>query len=354
MNLRKVVLAFGLAFAMIVGGGVATWAQTPPPGGALSLAKQCGPGVSGTATFTVTASFEGQSQTLPGATLACGASESLPAGSLPVGFMVTLHETTPATGAVAVADVHITITAADQSVTIINNPPPSGGLNIHKVCPTGFTGTASFSVAFTLANDASGGSSTVDVPCGQTSAVAIPEAANFANTRFTAHETSAPPGTTAAPDQSGTLSTSARTLTFADTAPAGALSINKTCATGVSGSATFAVTVTPMGGTAQSVNATVACGATVVVTIPAAVAVIDAAVKIHESAPAANGVAAADVTATLTASAQAVTINNTAAPVVVPVLAQTGRPGLPEADLPLMLGAMLVAAGLALWRRRTS
>jgi hypothetical protein len=81
--------------------------------------------------------------------------------------------------------------------------------------------------------------------------------------------------------------------------------------------------------------------------------VIGAAVKIHESTAPTNGVAAADVSATLTASTQMVTINNTAAVVVVPVLPQTGRPGLPESGLPLMLGAMLIATGLLLLRRRT-
>jgi hypothetical protein len=355
-------------------------------------------------------------------------------------------------GAVAAADVHFTITAVDQSFTIVNNPPVSGGLSIHKACPVGFIGTASFAVAFTLADDSSGGSSTVDVPCGQTKPVVIPASANFSNTRFTAHEASAPLGMNAAADQSGTLSASAQTLTFTDMAaagPAGVLSIHKTCAAGVSGSATFAVTVAPAGVTSQSVNVTVACGATVPAAIPAGVAlvgagvtvhestpptngaaaadvtatlsadaqtltinnalhstgtlsihktcasgvsgtanftvtvtppdataaqisvtvacgqttavavpaaknVIGAAVKIHESTPPTHGVAAADVSAALTASAQTVTINNTAAPPgVVPVLAQTGRSGLPAAGLSLLLGAMLIASGVGLLRRRT-
>jgi hypothetical protein len=450
MNLRKVVLALVLASGMSLGGAVAAGAQLEP-GGAVNFTKVCGPGVSGTATFALTLTFEGVPVTIPDFPIDCGASDGLPPGG-PIGTQGTLHETTPPMGAVAAADVHFTITAVDQSFTIVNNPPVSGGLSIHKVCPAGFIGTASFAVAFTLADDSSGGSSTVDVPCGQTKPVVIPASANFTNTRFSAHESSPPLGTTTAADQSGTLSASAQTLTFTDTAaagPAGVLSIHKTCAAGVSGSATFAVTVAPAGVTSQSVNATVACGTTVPVAIPAGVALVGAAVTVHESTPPTNGAAAADVTATLsadaqtltindalhstgtlsihktcasgvsgtatfavtvtppdataaqisvnvacgqttavavpaaknvigsavkihestppthgvaaadasatlTASAQTVTINNTAAPAaVVPVLAQTGRSGLPTGGLSLLLGAMLIASGVDLLRRRT-
>jgi hypothetical protein len=132
----------------------------------------------------------------------------------------------------------------------------------------------------------------------------------------------------------------------------GALKIHKTCASGVSGTATFAVTVTPVGAAAAQVSASVACGQTVVVAVPAAANVIGAAVKIHESSPPTNGVAAADVTATLTTADQTVTINNAAA--VVAVLAQTGGARLPQSGLPaalLMLGALLVASGVGLRRR---
>jgi hypothetical protein len=313
MTLRKLVLAVVLAFGMILGVSIAASAQIEL-GGALSITKQCGPGVSGTATFDLTATFEGQSQTFPGATVACGATETIPAGTLPVGLMLTLHETIAPSGAVPVADVHITITASDQTVVIVNNPPVSGGLSIHKACPTGFVGTASFSVAFTLAGGGSGGSSSVDVLCGQTKPVTIPARANFTNTDFTVHESSAPLGTNGAADQSSTLSASPQTLTFTDTAaagPAGVLSIHKTCAPGVSGSATFSVTITPTGATAQSVNVTVACGATVPVTVPASVSLVGAAVTVHETVPPNNGAAAADVTATLSADAQTLTVNNT-------------------------------------------
>ncbi len=312
MKLRKLVLALVLASGMILGVSIAASAQVQP-GGALSITKQCGPGVSGTATFDLTATFEGQSQTFPGATVACGATETIPAGTLPVGLMLTLHETSAPTGAVAVADVHITITASDQTVVIVNNPPVSGGLSIHKACPTGFVGTATFSVAFTLADGGSGGSSSLDVLCGQTKAVTIPAGANFTNTDFTVHESSAPLGTNGAADQSGTLSASRQTLTFTDTAaagPAGVLSIHKTCGSGVSGSATFSVTITPTGASAQTVNVTVACGATVAVPVPTAASLVGAAVTVHETVPPTNGAAAADLTATLSADAQTLTINN--------------------------------------------
>jgi hypothetical protein len=450
MGLRRAMLALALASGMSLGGAIAAGAQ-PEPGEGVDITKACGPGVSGEAIFdfTITA-IDGRTTTVSDIPFPCGQTLPIPAGA-PIGTEGTFHETQPATGGVLAADLHFTITAAHQSFTIVNNPPVSGGLNIHKVCPAGFIGTATFAVAFTLADDSSGGSSSVDVPCGETKPVVIPASANFTNTRFTAHESSPPLGTNGAADQSGTLSASATTLTFTDTAPAGVLSIHKTCAAGVSGSAIFAVTTTPVGGTAQSVNATVACGATVAVPIPAGVALVGASVKVHEATPPTNGaaaadvtvtltadaqtvtianalhttgvlsihktcasgvsgsatfsvtvtpveataaqitvsvpcgqtvpvvvpaaknvigsgvkihestppthgVAAADVTATLTASDQTVTINNSAAPapVVVPVLAQTGRPGEPASELPLMLGAMLIAAGLGTLRRRTT
>jgi hypothetical protein len=312
MKLRKLVLALALASGMGLVASIAASAQEPVPGGAVNITKTCGPGVSGTATFDLTLTYLGQSVTIPDLPIDCGATETVPAG-LPVGTQGTLHETAPPTGAVVAADAHFTVTAADQSITVVNNPPVSGGLSIHKICPTGFIGTAGFSVTFTLANGASGDSSSVNVPCGQTKPVSIPASANFTHTSFTAHETSAALGTNAAADQSGTLSASAQTLTFTDSAaagPAGVLSIHKTCGTGVSGSATFNVTIAPTGATAQSVTATVACGATVPVAIPAAVALVGAALTVHETTPPTNGAAAADVTATLSADAQTLTINN--------------------------------------------
>lgn len=309
MKLPKVVLAFVLALGMSLGMSAVAGAQGES-GGALSVTKQCGPGVSGSATFTITYTILTVTNTAV-VSIQCRSTMPFPAGTFVVGTVLTFHETTPPAGAVAVADKTITVTAIDQSVTIVNNPPTSGGLSIHKVCPPGFNGTATFSVTFTLANDASGGSSSVNVPCGQTTAVSIPSGSNFTNTTFVAHESTPPVGAKAAVDQSGHLSGDAQTLTFTDTAgPAGALRIHKICASGVSGTASFSITVTPIGATAQTVTMPVECGETVTVAIPSAVALVGAAVTVHETTPPTHGLAAADFNATLSANAQTLTINN--------------------------------------------
>jgi hypothetical protein len=79
---------------------------------------------------------------------------------------------------------------------------------------------------------------------------------------------------------------------------------------------------------------------------------------LHEATPPTNGVAASDVTIIVQAGTIK-TINNTAASVAAtprpstPVLATTGGGGNPMLPWPaLLLGALLVAAGAGLLRRR--
>jgi hypothetical protein len=351
MNLRKVMLALALAFGMSLGQIVMTGAQEP--GGALNFTKACGPGVSGMATFVLTLTIPGIPNpiVIPAFPVPCGATESVPAGTAPVGTTGTLHETIPPTGAVAAADLHFTVTTANQSFTIVNNAAAAGAagvLSIHKSCATGVSGSATFAV--TVAQQ----TVNATVACGGTVPVAIPAAVALVGAAVMVHETTPATNGAVAADVTATLSASAQTLTIDNAlATTGVVSLRKTCASGVTGTATFVVTVTPAEAAAAEISMTVSCGQTSALAVPAASNVIGAAVKIHESTPPTNGVAGADVSATLTASAQTVTINNAAAVAVVPVLPQTGRPGMPEPVLPLLLGAMMIATGFVLPRRWT-
>jgi hypothetical protein len=266
------------------------------------------------------------------------------------------HETTPPQGTNGAADQSGTLSASAQTLTFTDTAAagPAGVLSIHKTCAAGISGSATFAVTVAPAG-ATAQSVNATVACGATVPVAIPAGVALVGAAVTVHEATPPTNGAAAADATATLSADAQTLTINNALQmTGVLSIHKTCNSGVSGSAMFVVTVTPPEATAAQISVNVACGQTAAVTVPAAKNVIGAAVKIHESTPPTHGVAAADVSATLTASAQTVTVNNTAAAaVVVPVLAQTGRPGLPATGLPLMLGVMLIASGVALLRRRT-
>jgi hypothetical protein len=318
MKLPKLVAAVVLALGASLGASLAVGAQglIELNGGAVTVTKLCGPGITGTAVFDLTVSLGTQSQTLTGVEIDCGDKWAEPAHALIAGMGLKFHETDPPTGAVAAADKTVSVTTSDQTATIVNNPPASGGLSIQKVCPTGFTGTATFTAKFFLADSDIFDTSSVSVPCGGTTAVTIPVGFNFANSTYTVHESTAALGTKTAADQSGDMDVDAQTITFTDTAaagPSGAFSINKTCATGVTGSASFSVTVTPVGATAQTVTQAVECGSTTPVGIPAAVALVGAAVTVHETTPPTHGIPASDVTGTLSADAQTVTIHNAAA-----------------------------------------
>jgi hypothetical protein len=132
--------------------------------------------------------------------------------------------------------------------------------------------------------------------------------------------------------------------------------VKKTCAAGVSGSATFATTVVSEG-TIPGPSVVIACGATVnLPKIP-----VGWNFKLHESTAPHNGVAAADVSIHVAVEGPVTTINNTAAVVATPTptahtLANTGG-GSENPMLPwpvVVLGALLAATGAGLlFRRRT-
>lgn len=154
-------------------------------------------------------------------------------------------------------------------------------------------------------------------------------------------------------------SPSAGTVTFnvdlVDETQASA-AVKKTCAAGVSGSATFTTTVTGNESTIPGPSVVIACGATVnLPKIPVATA--GWSVRLHESQAPTNGVAAADVTLHVTVGGPVTVINNTAASVpTTPVLANTGG-GSENPMLPwpvVVLGALLASVGAGLLiRRRT-
>jgi hypothetical protein len=133
------------------------------------------------------------------------------------------------------------------------------------------------------------------------------------------------------------------------------VAVKKSCAAGVSGSATFATTAVTEG-TIAGPAVSIACGATV--DLPK-LPITGFAWRLHESTPPANGVAAADVTIQVRANTPLTTINNNAVSVATPApttrtLAKTGGgSGNPMLPWPVvLLGAILVAAGGGLLRRR--
>jgi hypothetical protein len=321
MRLPKLVSAVVLALGVSLGMSPGAAAQ----GGSVTVNKVCGPGVGGEASFAVYITVPGKVPQTASGVIACGASTTVPADLFPGGTVFTFHESTPPAGAIAAPDLTFTLTGADQTFTIVNNLAVSGGLSIHKNCPIGYTGTATFSVALTPPSIPLQPTTrqvsapvTVSVPCGQTSAVVIPADVNWVGTTFVVHETTPPLGlSVASEDVTGTLSADASTATINDAvlaATAGSLKIHKVCASGVTGSATFGVTVTPIGATGQTVSTTVGCGATVSVAVPDAIDLVGATAGIHEITPPTNGVAGADVTTTLTADPKTVTVTNTAVP----------------------------------------
>jgi len=321
MRLPKLVSAFVLALGVSLGISLGAAAQT----GSVTVNKVCGPGVGGQASFAVYVTEPGKVPQTASRVIACGASTTVPADLFPGGTVFTFHESTPPAGAIAAPDLTFTLIDADQTFTIVNNLAVSGGLSIHKNCPTGYSGTATFSVTLIPpgiplqpTTRQVSAPVTVSVNCGQTSTVAVPADVNWVGTAFVVHETTPPLGLgVASHDATGTLSADASTASFNDpvlAGTAGTLEIHKVCANGVTGSATFGVTVTPIGATAQTVSIAVACGATVNVPVPEAIDLVGAAVAIHETTPPTNGVAGADVTTTLAADTKTVTVTNTAVP----------------------------------------
>jgi hypothetical protein len=107
---------------------------------------------------------------------------------------------------------------------------------------------------------------------------------------------------------------------------AGRLSIHKTCATGVTGTAVFDAKVTPFGqATVDVPDLSVECGSTLAVVIPTAADLVGATVIITETAAATGGVKATVSPVTLTAAAQTITVNN-AKVSVTPTPTPTPRP----------------------------
>jgi hypothetical protein len=159
-----------------------------------------------------------------------------------------------------------------------------------------------------------------------------------------------------------TLGTAEKSVTVVDPP---AVSIKKTCAEGVTGTATFSVS----NATAEaSVSVDVGCDTTVPVALPTGSQAGDDVV-IHESTPPTNGVAAADVTVKIPTSTPDVTtiVNNaavtaTATPAptptpAVPVLAATGQARTPNSAAPVVIATMaggmaVLLLGFGLWRRR--
>src|SRR2546423_2394748 len=172
-------------------------------------------------------------------------------------------------------------------------------LTIAKDC-AGLSGTASLHLVVTRPGIEGGtdtvGSFDVSVECGKSRTVfGIP---GEGLTLFESGETITVTEATgpslailAAAQVSVTLGTDAKSVSVVDPA---AVSIKKTCAEGVTGTATFKVSNTSE---QASINVQVPCGTTVAVPLPNTWDT-DEELVIHESTPPTNGVAADDVTPT--------------------------------------------------------
>jgi antitoxin (DNA-binding transcriptional repressor) of toxin-antitoxin stability system len=244
-------------------------------------------------------------------------------------------------------------------------------LAITKDCG-GLTGTG-FSLALTLERSSqTQGFATVSIDCGQTKIVPGVSGIEGGSVPFeagdvvTITETNRPviailpaasttvtiTAASASPSASASSSSTTTALTIHDPA---AVSIHKSCAEGVSGTAGFTVTNTDSNDNPVSVQ--VACGATKPVQLPSGWKSTEV-LNIHESTPPTNGVAAEDqgvaipgdegspAVKTFTNAFAASSASPSASPTPVPsvpVLAQTGTGSTPSpSPWPLAVGGSLV------------
>ena len=238
-------------------------------------------------------------------------------------------------------------------------------LKISKTC-AGLSGTATLTLSVTRGGDAVGSSFLKEVECGGFVIVlGVPNVAEGGGFEVgdvvTISEASRPnlsilraPTTTVTLHEATTANPNV--VTIADPA---AVSIKKTCATGVTGKATFLVT---NDSEEASFSIDVACGTTVALPLPNN---WDASedLAIHESVPPTNGVAAADQTVRIpesNGSAQLAEFANTATATASPTpappqLAATGDSTGASLALFLIMAAgsaLLLLGGLTIWRRR--
>jgi hypothetical protein len=218
--------------------------------------------------------------------------------------------------------------------------PIAGTVSIHKTCAPGITGSAHFLVRLEGVGGSGGLSEGGLVACGQT--VAVPSRDEFVvGQQIGIGETSGPPGAAVAPGQLLTLTAEPQTVTFFDGPLAGPLTVQKTCAQGITGSATFAI----LRNGSYSESLVVNCGASSSISTFA----IGDTVVLREDAPPTGAVAATDRTITLTAEPQTASIAN-AKPATVAV-ATAPAPTPTRRSLPVRLpasgGGQSAEAGLA-------
>jgi len=231
-----------------------------------------------------------------------------------------------------------------------------GALSIKKTCAAGVTGNAVFAIMLGSVQ-----LTTVEAACNGAAVTAtLPVRADVdRGAVLTIKETTVPANGVKANDRIVVLSGDPQLLTINNAraagappppAAAGALNITLSCASGVTGSGVFSVSVP--GGAAVTV--TVPCGQTRAVTANASF-VVDATATISQTTAASGGVKAANRTVALTAAAQTVTITNARAAVggATRTLARTG--GGPTSALPIalaVLGLLLAGTGAALFLHR--
>lgn len=193
-----------------------------------------------------------------------------------------------------------------------SSAPAAASLSITKDC-AGLSGTVTLSLSVTI-GDTQPLSDTVPIDCGQTKTITgIPNGDGSLSLVAGYIVTISERGRDVlavlpAPSQTITLAAGTNSVTIVDPP---AVSIKKTCASGVTGTATFSVT----DATEEATLAVrVPCGTTVPVPLPATWDT-DEDLVIHETTPPTNGVAAADVTVTIPSdngTPQVATFNNAA------------------------------------------
>jgi LPXTG-motif cell wall-anchored protein len=236
-------------------------------------------------------------------------------------------------------------------------------LSIFKDCG-GLSGTLDLSLSLTRDDEQFGTAGTVQVECGKSTPVSvIPQFEGSIS--FLVGDTitiTEPAGQLLAllpaPSKTVEVAVGVNAVTIVDPP---AVSIKKTCAAGVTGTATFLVS---NDSEEASITVRVPCGATIAVPIPNGWDSGEDLV-IHETTPPTNGIAGADVTVRIPGSSgepQLAEFTNAAAATATPAptvvaLPQTGDGGSGTSLLLIggaLGGALLMLLGFGLWRRRAA
>jgi hypothetical protein len=303
-------------------GGTAISAEAAT-GGAVSIQSNCASGVTGTATFAVTVADPQVATSYVTVTVAvpCGQTvvANIPTAYNVVGFRLAVSETQLPAHGWNTSRAQIGHIEATPITAIFNHTLGSGELNVHLLCGPGVSGSGFFS--YDVDFPAGTLLSHLDVPLAVACSATVdilhtgPGADSFpVGAIVTVTEVEAPTGAVLVTVPPVTLTAGDLTITVTNAGTpvaAGNLSIQKICASGVTGTAVFDVKVTPFGAAAVDIpNVSVACGGNVLVPIPTSAKLVGAIVVITETTVPTGGVKATIPDVMLTADARIIRVNN--------------------------------------------